>query len=393
MLILLGRQAIAARGTSNAVRVVMIALLLLIVVAILEILRPLLPLVAGGEFSFAGLLAHTRASLPARMLLAPFDVLTLTFTAERLYPDLLLWVICSFALVAVLIWLILRLDEYFIETSLRASEVLHAAIQRMKRSGGNPFAGASKPMTGARLPMLPWLGGAGPIAWRQMMLAVRGARGLVLVIVMLVVGLAPFLWITSQKDMVAIPLLTMAGCWMVFLLPSMLRFDFRGDLNHIENLKLLPVKPTMMAVGQLIAPSFALTVLAGCVTGAVIAIAPEQTLKPCVIATVFFPSVALLAIGIENAAFLMFPTAQVMSTPGDMTMIGRTMVVFFVKGVTILLTLCVVCGIGGVALALSTSWAVALVVAWIVLAIIAIAIVRLVGRLFANFDVSLDRPA
>jgi len=393
MLVALARQSLTAQPAVLAVRASLIALLLLLAIGVLDIVRPLLSLLSGGGLSWTEFLAHKNQSLPARTVLAPFDVLAFTFTATRVFPDLLTWASASAGMLAVAIWLALRLDEHFIETSLHASEDLHAAVQRMKHNESYPFAAASKPMRSLRMPMLPWLGGCGPVAWRQMMLAVRGARGLLLILLMLVLGLAPLAWVTSQQRMTIIPLPALAAVWLVFLLPSMLRFDFRSDLAHVENLKMLPVAQMAIATGQMLAPALALSVLGCGVIAAIIAIAPEQAMVPGLIALAFLPCVAFLLIGVENAAFLLFPTAHVMSTPGDMTMIGRAMVLFFLKATAKLVVLGVIAGMGGLTLLVSQSWPVALSAAWMVLLAAALAIVPVVARLFTRFDLSQGTPA
>jgi hypothetical protein len=263
----------------------------------------------------------------------------------------------------------------------------------MKHHESYPFAAASKPMRSLRLPMLPWLGGCGPVAWRQMMLAVRGARGLLFILLMLVLGLAPLAWVTPPQRMTITPLPALAAVWLVFLLPSMLRFDFRSDLAHVENLKTLPIAQMAIATGQMLAPALALSVLGCGVIAAIIAIAPEQAMVPGLIALAFLPCVAFLLIGVENAAFLLFPTAHVMSTPGDVTMIGRAIVLAFLKAMAKLVVLGVIAGTGGLTLLVSQSWPVALSAAWMVLLAAALAIVPVVARLFTRFDLSQDTPA
>lgn len=391
MVLLLARQALTQRRTSAVVRIALFALLALVLLAILDILRPLLPMVSGGAFSFDAVLAHTNQSLPARTLLAPFRVLTLTFTSERVFPDLAMWAGASIAMITAILWLILRLDSTFIETSLRASEEVQAIVQRVKRSG-NPFGGASKPIKALRVPMLPWLHGCGPVLWRQMMLALRGARGILFIMLLLALGIGPFLWIVSDKTSAVVPMLIVGGFWMLFLLPSMLRFDFRSDLAHMENLKLLPIAPWAVAVGQVMAPALALTLLAGILIAALMALSP-LALAPGAAALAFLPSLTFLLVAIENAAFLMFPTSQTMSTPGDMTMMGRTMVIFTLKALAMVLILGAVTGIGGLALIASESWIIAAAVAWVVLTGAALAMIPLVARLFATFDPSVDKPS
>src|SRR5207249_5451646 len=60
------------------------------------------------------------------------------------------------------------------------------------RAGG-VFAGAGPVKKGGRVPRLPRLGGAGPIAWRQLIEIARNRRGLVAMLMMLAFWVALFI--------------------------------------------------------------------------------------------------------------------------------------------------------------------------------------------------------
>jgi hypothetical protein len=74
-------------------------------------------------------------------------------------------------------------------------------------------------------------------------------------------------------------------------------------------------------------------------------------------------------------------------------MIGRAMVLAFLKAMAKLVVLGVIAGTGGLTLLVSQSWPVALSAAWMVLLAAALAIVPVVARLFTRFDLSQDTPA
>ncbi len=390
--ILLARKAVTARRSSLPVRAGMGLLLVLIVAAVIGIARPLL----GGEWEWEGLLRQSRDTLAGRIVLAPFDVLTRAFAAERLFPDLLQWTALSAAMIAALVGLILLFDMHFIETALGASESLQARLKRMRRGGG-AFS-AARPVARFRIGMLPRLGGVGTLAWRQVLTALRGARGLLGLLIVLLVGLAPLLWFMSKRDPQGRPaeaiafVLAMGGMWLFLVLPSMLRFDFRADLPHMETLKLLPLPPTIIAIGQMLTPVLMITLFTWLLSAIACAAAPQLSLG-AVIAAALAPPVLTLVIEAENATFLMFPSASAMMTPGDMTMIGRSMVVLFVKMLAISAAFSLAAGAGGAAYLLARSLPIALAVAWMTLAGLAAAGVPVVAHLFTRFDPSVDRPA
>jgi uncharacterized membrane protein len=180
--------------------------------------------------------------------------------------------------------------------------------------------------------------------------------------------------------------------WLFLVLPSMLRFDFRADLAHMETLKLLPLPPMIVAIGQMMTPVLMITLFTWLLSAITCAAAPQLALGAA-IAAALAPPLLTLVIEAENATFLMFPAASTMMTPGDMTMIGRAMVVFFVKMLALSAAFSLAAGAGVAAYLLARSLPIAVAAAWIVLAGLAAAGVPVVARLFIRFDPSVDRPA
>ncbi|HWB20600.1 MAG TPA: hypothetical protein VG711_09890, partial [Phycisphaerales bacterium] len=90
--------------------------------------------------------------------------------------------------------------------------------------------------------------------------------------------------------------------------------------------------------------------------------------------------------GIENINFLIFPSAQIMKTPGDMSMMGRTMVLFFIKFFIMLVTFGAIAVLGAIAYFTTYSWLVLFIVVWLALVGEAIAIVPVIAKLFDRLD-------
>ena len=56
--------------------------------------------------------------------------------------------------------------------------------------------------------------------------------------------------------------------WLSILAASLMKFNFRADLDPMESLKALPLRPWAVAVGQCVAPVFVLSLLHWVLIGA-----------------------------------------------------------------------------------------------------------------------------
>jgi len=85
----------------------------------------------------------------------PFKPFVLVFTADRVLPDLILWVTVCLALVGAMLALVFATDAQYLETAAASSAKLYDRLQRM-RKGGLGATGARPKNTKLRLGMLPW---------------------------------------------------------------------------------------------------------------------------------------------------------------------------------------------------------------------------------------------
>ena len=142
-------------------------------------------------FRLADVAASFRSTWPGRVLLAPFDVFSNAMLAERWFPDLIGWAGAATAIDLALLLLVLRLDADYLEWSTAISQAMYEQMQRIRRSGGFAIH-LPRRNSRFRLPQLPWMGGAGPIAWRQMILTARTSRAMVRMI--LTLGVLFLVW-------------------------------------------------------------------------------------------------------------------------------------------------------------------------------------------------------
>ena len=72
-------------------------------------------------------------------------------------------------------FLVLKLDADYLEAAAAVSQKVYEQLQRIRQGGGLSMP-ATRGAARLRLPGLPWLGGAGPIAWRQVLISLRTSR-------------------------------------------------------------------------------------------------------------------------------------------------------------------------------------------------------------------------
>ncbi len=298
-----------------------------------------------------------RTSISLRVIGAPAR----PFLATAAAPTALDWMLTtglSLGVLAVMIVHICRLEVPYREAAIQHSERRALRFQRM-RGGGGAF-GASE-STARRVPMFPYLAGAGPVAWRQIQELVRNPRGVLLLlsIVGLVSAAAIFIPYLRGGDPLLIVRMGRTGIFLVTFLPLLmgdnLACDFRRDLDRMGQLKSWPISPLALATGQILpAALFATTVqVIGVLTLAVTtsAITPGITL----LVLGLMPVVSWVALCIDNLLFLWMPYRTVPEDPGDVAFVGRTFATALFKFAVLTMILGATLAVGGAALEVTGS--------------------------------------
>jgi hypothetical protein len=375
-------QVVGERAYTRGRRVVLAVLAAAVVLAVAQALA------SAGREGFWPFVASVRRSAVGGVLLAPFDVFARLFTARAVWPDLLLWSGIGAAMNAALLALVVRLDADYLEAAAGASQRAYERLQRMRGERRLSSAAAGRPPRG-RVPLLPWLGGAGPTAWRQLTTMLRTARGTLVLMVLLCAALA---WLAANgKGQVAA--FVSGGSWATIVLSSTLKFDFRGDLDQLAWLKAQPVRPTAAAAGQLVAPVLLMTLLHAVLIAAAAAVAPPGQRVLVLLAVPFVVPFNVLLFAVENALFLLFPTRTLGAAAGDLGHVGRQIVFFLLKLVLVAIPCGLAAGLGVAAgMMAGRSLAVGVSVALLTLALAAAAAVPAVGWAYRHFDPSADTP-
>jgi hypothetical protein len=322
-------------------------------------------------------------------LFMPLEPFVRTILADKFMPDMIGWAAAAAAIDLALLALVVMIDVNYTESSLVASQKRYLMLQR-RRSTGRMVV---KPRVGWRIPQLPWLYGAGPIAWRQLTTALRSVHGLLpffLIIAGIVV--APVLF-QAQKSSAGAGIFVGQICFITMMMTRMVAYDFRGDLDCMDWTKSLPLRPIAIALGQLATPVLLMTAIHVILLAAILPFAHDSRMLIAA-AALFSPVFNFLLIGVDNLVFLLFPIRIVATTPGDLQHVGRTMVEMAVK------MLVLACGCGAAA-AVGTathwitggSWVVTLALSWVALLICGCLIVPCIAWAYNRFDVSTDTPA
>ena len=154
----LAAQSVTERAFTRARKLLLGGVILAVAVALSQAAA------RGLDESWLETLLRARRSVPAEILLAPFVVFARIITAERFFPDALGWTALGTALVAGIYALAIRLDANYLETAVRVSRKIQSEVRAVSEG---ILAARSGRVQSSRLPQPPWLGGVGPLAWRQ----------------------------------------------------------------------------------------------------------------------------------------------------------------------------------------------------------------------------------
>jgi hypothetical protein len=377
-------QIVAAAAYTKARKAILMVLMVLLATGLPQ------AFVRARALSAAGLAQSFRLTWPGRVLLAPFEVFSHVIFAERWFPDLVGWGAVGAAIDLGLLILILRLDADYLERAAAISQWIYELQQRARRSGGFAAAPIGRG-TRYRLPQLPWLGGAGPIAWRQLLSIVRTSSSLIIYGFIAIVML--LLWsayqsrrfgLTAHLPWAGIGVLAYASLGL-----TMAPWAFCGDLDHLDFLKTLPVRPLALAVGELAGGVLVLVAFQLLVLAVLAAAAPAHAPLPLA-AAAFAAPVDTLLLATNNLIFLIYPVRLTSSTGPDFARLGRAILAFLMRVFILVPGLGIPAGLGGIAYLLTNSWTAFGLTAWLILVGELLPAVLLVAWAFRRFDPSTD---
>ena len=354
----------------------------------------LLP-VRGAREAFAGNGLLRSALLPlepwARMISAPDARTFLPWFGTCAVAWAIAWELCA------------RIPIDFRETSLATSADIARRIRRLRRGGSGGLAGSmmSKPRVGWRVPWALGRDPFGAVAWLKLATIARKARGAFLfsaaIVFLVTVGMT-LVWRGTSTGHVVGGAAVLAIFGTIYLCGG-LRFDFRNDLDQMEQIKAWPVPPSRVFLATVLPQVLLVTAMLA--AGILLRSAAMGAFHPGVLVVLaFLPLVTLSWSAVDNVVFLFSPVRYAPGQEGALQHIGRSVVMALVR-----------IGLLGVALAVAVlpgalagilaqtllgasevvATGVGSAVAWTGLLGIDLALVAAGGRMLRRFDVARDR--
>jgi hypothetical protein len=192
-------------------------------------------------------------------------------------------------------------------------------------------------------------GGAGPLAWRQLLGARRHWGSLLTAMIApAVLSCAPC-FVVGDAFLAFLSTTGALAFYSFLLLPTALRFDFRRDLDRLAIIKGLPIAPATAVLGQTVTPVLIATLFQSAVLAfAVIA----RSLPPydCLLAVLVMIPLNVLVFGLDNLIYLLYPYRVQQE---GLEIFLRTMLTFTGKGLLFTLGLMVMSAWGFAAAALT----------------------------------------
>ena len=347
---------------------------------------------------WAGLAQTVEQSPITAVVLTPFGWFFRTYLARDL-ASLISAATPALLTNLVLVGLVFALEAGSLEAAAAASAQRLAKIQQAVGGGGTiKLGGRRVGWFKGRFPNPPWWGGVGPNLWRQMLSALGNPTRLLILFGLF--GGAPSLFAAtlqgnprSQEILLAVTPSILASATL--FLSMLLAYDFRGDLDVMETLKTLPIRPNRLALGQVLTPAILASLLQiSAAVGLLVGAGGLPGLGGTIALglMILFPA-NLYFFVVENLLFLWFPSRMVAGQFDGMAIV-RQLLLLALKGVAMGLALTLAAGVGvGVYFLFGRQMIAGLGAVWVTLAGLALALVPLLGQSFRNFDLNHDVPA
>ncbi len=344
------------------------------------------PTTAGASAQFQSMLMDKAMAVRQQPVieaaLRPLEVFPRIMTAPS-FAAVLAPVGMAAAFVAALVAVLVRLDADFLDKAEAVGRRRAQTQLNMRRNGGMKLrvTGTAK----RKFAMPRYFGGVGPVVWRQINSALRQSRGVLTTIGIL---MAVVVMVAGNKS--AQSSLYGIAPWACFMLATILRFDFRADLDRMSVLKAWPISPIALAIGQLLTPVLLSGAVAFAGAAALVAYG-ALSLKWALVGVVAGVAVIGNIVALENAVFLLFPTRGT-GGAGDLQHIGRNALLMIGRLLVLGLGLGTAFGVGFLVKYLSGSLMLAAACGGLVVWAELSAMVYVVAAAFRRFDAGRDTP-
>lgn len=358
-----------------------------VIAALLLIPPAVLYLTLTTGIGILDVLDHFRTSPAGGVLLMPFVVFARIFLARQFLPDLAAWAILGTFINALLLAGVICLDRMSGDHYSFEAERNARRWNRLRR--GASFLASDR--TAARsLRRPPYLGGMGPIVWRQSINASRNIGKVFIVLVVTAMFTGPLIANASALHQTgfALGLLYLV---VGFVMPRALLCDFRGDWDNLELYRSLPVTPLRVCAGQLVMPVLLASLVQAVMVASTMLFFHGAARIAQAVLLLYLVPLNMLLYGVENFVFLMFPARILPTGRVDFEFMGRILLEFTVKTAFVVTMVTIAALIGFAALdrtGQSYPWLVA--TSWITLLAMALTMIPLNAYGYRRFRI--DQP-
>lgn len=259
------------------------------------------------------------------VLTMPFRIFIRTFLAPSIWPDLVIWGTAAIAANLMLFGLLLWRNIDYREAVTTTSHQMHQRWVRARRSG----VWGDYRTTSWRIPYFLGHSAVGMMAWRQITTAIRTSRGSMIKLLLFALCFGPCLSYLPARLMTLT--IGLAISLSVFLLPKVITFDFRSDWDYMMYLRSLPLRPTRIALAQLVTPTVITTLIeAVCIASAFPFVSDRAGSILLWLLAILLPFNALIYAA-DNLLFLLFPAPLTPVGRLDFEFFGRSLIEFFVR--------------------------------------------------------------
>lgn len=345
---------------------------------------------AGSEGHFVRIATMIKSTWLGSLLLFPFEPFGQLFEAQSM-REVGRWMLICLCLHAVLTILLFLARVDFRDTSIRTSEYLEKQMEKRRRGDfGSALSNGKRPRFS--LPLFPRLGGSGALLWRQLLVGVRGLRGMLMTFLFpIAIVSTAFLFTGEFSRTFSESMIWMLIPWMTLVLSgSAITCDFRGDIGHMDTLKGLPIPPTAVVVGQVLPPTILIWTVQLLAIAGVAALGLVNPMNALLAAILLVPFNFILLLA-ENLTVLLFPIHPSRFGTGEIS--ARGMIVFLIKIAVVGVTGLVAGGLGAALFYLSGSLAIGLFAATVILTLIGLGGIPVLARAYERFDLTQDTPA
>ena len=317
----------------------------------------------------------------------PFRVFSNLLLSQSLLEMLFCVSLCLGA-IAGFLWLIVKTDNNFLEKEIENARVKVEVLKRTQNFESMLVSADN----GRSLPMLPFLGGIGPIAWRQLQTFFRIKKLLIFTVAFY--SLLYLFLVFSSKEFAATQFrfsMGVASLAMITLTVSLtMPMGFQTDVKKMDIFKSLPFSKWHIAAGQLLGPTSMLVLIQYVSLLLFMMLALDQWLL-WLTAFAFAPLFSVVILCVVNSISLLYPGQSNEGVARELENIGHILVFIFLMIVAAIFISGLLSGVGALAYFATHSIPLVVIACWFVMLFCSFVGVWLTGWAFGRFDVSKHR--